>query len=83
MSASKPVPAVGAIVCPVGSGVLYRVVSANAHGCYVEAVTDEIVDVPGRQPRKLRYDEKRASLACSSVDGTLFDDRWRAWKRLG
>lgn len=75
-------PSIGAIVRPVGGSIRYRVVEATARGCRVEAIDTEVETSPGRKPRPLRYDEKRASLAVSSTDGTLFDDRWHAWEVL-
>jgi len=78
----RSVPEVGDLVRPVGREILYRVVRCSPYGCSVEAVSDEYTPVDGRQPRKLHYSEKRASLTVSSQDGTLFDDRWRAWERV-
>jgi hypothetical protein len=78
---SKTIPAVGSTLRPVGSEILYRVIAAGEHGCRVEAIDETTAPVPGRQPRKLHYSEKRFSLACDRNNGTLFDDRWRAWER--
>jgi hypothetical protein len=77
---TKQVPQIGSTVRPIGSSILYRVVDAHAHGCRVEAITTEVETVPGRKARPLHYSEKRASLAVSRVDGSLFDDCWRAWE---
>lgn len=74
------VPAVGSIVHPAMTDkILYRVVQAGEYGCRVEAIGTEVVDVDGRKARPIHYSEKRFSLAVSRKDGTLFDDRWRAW----
>jgi hypothetical protein len=77
---TKRVPQIGSVVRPVGSSIRYRVVDAHEHGCRVEAIDAEVQSVPGRKPRPLHYSEKRASLAVSRVDGSLFDDSWRAWE---
>ena len=79
---TKEIPQVGSIVRPVGGEIRYRVVQAYEHGCRVEAIDTEVVDVAGRQPRPLRYNEKRALLSVSRVDGSLFDGNWRAWEVL-
>jgi hypothetical protein len=48
---AKSIPAVGSLVRPVGSDLVYRVVEAFKHGCCVEAVSTEVRDVPGRAAR--------------------------------
>lgn len=77
---TKAVPQVGSIVRPVGGEIRYLVVAAHEHGCRVEAIDTEAATVDGRQPRPLHYSEKRASLAVSRVDGSMFDDSWRTWE---
>jgi hypothetical protein len=78
---TKTIPAVGSTVRPAASDkILYRVVSATEHGCYVEAIGTEVVDVAGRKARPLHYSEKRFSLAVSRDNGVLFDGSWRAWQ---
>ncbi len=78
---AKNIPAVGARVRPEGSDLVYQVVEASEHGCRVEAISTEVVLVPGRVARPLRGPERRALLSCTDA-GVLFDDRWRAWERL-
>lgn len=75
----KVIPAVGTLVRPSTGDILYRVVEAHEHGCRVEAIMSEVVDVAGRQPRKLRYNEKCFSLAVCRNTGMLFDGGWRGW----
>lgn len=82
MNATKQIPAVGSLVRPVGSELVYRVVESFEHGCRVEAVSTEATPVPGRQSRPLHYSEKRFSLACSRDTGMLFDGSWRGWETI-
>jgi hypothetical protein len=79
------VPAVGQLVRRTGGEIPYRVVSATARGCSVEATVTEAVKVTGRQPRRLHYSERRASLALSEVNGrkVLIDGRWNTWEVIG
>jgi hypothetical protein len=77
---TKSLPAVGTVVHPaITDKILYRVVEVSEHGCRVEAIGAEVVDVDGRQARPIHYSEKRHALSMSRTDGTLFDGRWRAW----
>jgi hypothetical protein len=80
MMGSMETPAVGTIVHPAMTDkILYRVIERSEFGCRVEAIGTEVIDVDGRKARPLHYSEKRFSLAMSRTNGTLFDDRWRAW----
>ena len=79
---SKPTaPAVGTLMRRSGIDLAYRVVEVTSWGSVrVEATADEVVDVPGRKPRKLWYDEKRATL--TPTDLGWIDDRWRGWSEV-
>lgn len=74
------IPVVGSKVRPVGSEIVYQVVSALENGCLVEAISSEVVDADGRQARPLHYSEKRFLLAICRNTGKLFDAGWRGWE---
>ena len=81
-------PEVGTLVRRGMSEITYRVIERNSQGtgCRAQATVDEIVEVVGRQPRKLRYTERFVSLAFSpTLTGQhgrtmLIDSEWRVWE---